>query len=160
MWPFRQSRKKRYITARELSETRFPHLSGICFIDNREILVQGLPLRFRAKQLVPKKSRRPTQEKRVSERVSLRVMHIIRSETLGETFWREKSCQRSRQTSHPVSRQDSWRVSDRVICMTPSETLSETRFVYAGPPCVQRIHGMRDVGTPRLPRYDIQRCTP
>ena len=31
------------IAACELSVTRLPHLSGICFIDDREILVQGLP---------------------------------------------------------------------------------------------------------------------
>ena len=34
-----------------------PHLRGICFIDDHEILVQGLPLQFSAKQLVPQKSR-------------------------------------------------------------------------------------------------------
>ena len=45
------------ITACELSVTRLPHLSGICFIDDREILVQGLLLRCRVKQLVPQKSR-------------------------------------------------------------------------------------------------------
>ena len=101
----------------------------------------------------------PRKKKRISERVShIRVMHIIRSETLGETFWHEKSRQQSRQKSHRESRQDSrqdswqdsqpdcWqdflrqkvsprvspRVSDRIICMTPGETLSETRFFYAG----------------------------
>ena len=45
------------ITARELSVTRLPHLSGICFIDDHESLVAGFPLRFSAKQLVPQKSR-------------------------------------------------------------------------------------------------------
>ena len=45
------------ITACELSATRWPNLSGMCFIDDREILVQGLPLRCRANQLVPQKSR-------------------------------------------------------------------------------------------------------
>ena len=47
-----------------LSETRFltrvtrlPHLSGICLIDDYEILVPGLPPRFSARQLIPKKSR-------------------------------------------------------------------------------------------------------
>ena len=53
-------------------------------------------------------------------------MHIIRSDTLGETFWREKSRQQFRQKVSP-------KVSDRIICMTPGETLSETRFFYAGP---------------------------
>ena len=60
MWLFRQSREKRYITACELSVTRLPHSSGICFIDDREILLQGLPLRCSVKQLVPKKVERCT----------------------------------------------------------------------------------------------------
>ena len=69
-------------------------------------------------------------------------MYIIRSETLGETVWREKSRQQYRQKSHRESwresRQDLWpgfsrqrvspRVSNRIICMTLGETLSETRF--------------------------------
>ena len=50
MWPFRQSREKTYITACQLSVTRLPHLSGICFIKGHEILVQGLPLRCRFKK--------------------------------------------------------------------------------------------------------------
>ena len=41
----------------ELSEMRLPNLSGAWFIDDREILVQGYPLRCRANQLVPQKSR-------------------------------------------------------------------------------------------------------
>ena len=89
-------------------------------------------------------------EKNESRRVSRRVMYIIRSETLGETVWREKSRQQYRQKSHRESwresRQDLWpgsrrycwrdfsrqrvspRVSNRIICMTLGETLSETRF--------------------------------
>ena len=39
------------------------------------------------------------KKKQVSERVSLGVTHIIRPETLGETFWREKSRQESRRQS-------------------------------------------------------------
>ena len=54
MWLFQRSRVKRHITAFELSVTRLSHFSGICFIDDHEILVRGLPLRFSAKQLVPK----------------------------------------------------------------------------------------------------------
>ena len=57
MWPFQRSRKKRYITACELSVTRLPHLSGIGFIDGHEILVASFPLRWNAKPLVQKKSR-------------------------------------------------------------------------------------------------------
>ena len=34
-----------------------PHLSSICFIDDHEISVADLRLRFNAKQLVPEKSR-------------------------------------------------------------------------------------------------------
>ena len=61
------------------------------------------------------------------ERVSPRVMHRIRSESLGkilgETLWREKSRQEShrdsRQKSHQESRrgsrQDSWRLSARLL---------------------------------------------
>ena len=45
------------ITACELSVVHLSDLSGICFIDDHEILVVGLPLRFNAKQLVPQKSR-------------------------------------------------------------------------------------------------------
>ena len=63
-------------------------------------------------------------EKRVSERVLPRDMHIIQSETLGETRReREKSCQESRQKSHQESRRKS-----RIICMILGKTLSETRF--------------------------------
>ena len=58
MLPFQRSRviKIQYTTACELSVTILPHLSDICFIDNHEILLQGLPLRFSTKQLVQKKS--------------------------------------------------------------------------------------------------------
>ena len=80
------------------------------------------------------------RKKRVSERVSPGVMHIIRSETFGETFsdtfWHEKSCQDSRwdlwwDCWRNFSRQKvSPRVSNRIICMTPDETLSETRFFF------------------------------
>ena len=124
-------------------------------------------------------------KKRVSEKVSPRIMHVIWPETLGktlgETLWHEKSRQESqresqqdswrdfwRDFSRRDSRQDSWRdslawkvsprvservsaghlvrffdvscqrvsprvllrVSDRIICMTLSETLFET-FFYA-----------------------------
>ena len=68
----------------------------------------------------------PRVKKRVAVTVSLGVMHIIRSETLGETFWREKSrrdCWRDF-----LRQQVSPRVSDRIIFMSPGETLSETRF--------------------------------
>ena len=41
---FERSREKRYITACELSVTRY-YMSGICFIGGTEILVPGLPLR-------------------------------------------------------------------------------------------------------------------
>ena len=41
----------------------------------------------------------PRKKKRVSERVSLGIMHIIRSETLGETFRAKKSRQESRRES-------------------------------------------------------------
>ena len=42
-------------------------------------------------------SRRPLMPSRIKKkRVSLRVMHMIRSETLSKTLWREKSCQESR----------------------------------------------------------------
>ena len=49
----------------------------------------------------------PRKKQRDSKKVLSEVMHIIRSETLGETFWREKSRQQSRQKSHRESRQDS-----------------------------------------------------
>ena len=39
---------------------RLPNLSGAWFIDDREILVQGYPLRCRANQLVP---RQPVPQK-------------------------------------------------------------------------------------------------
>ena len=80
-------------------------------------------------------------------------MHIIWSETFdetpGETFWHEKSRKQSSRESRQESCRDSWwhfsqdcwrdfprekvspRVSDRIICMTADETLSETRFFYA-----------------------------
>ena len=58
MWPLQRSfaRENRYITACELSVIRLSHLSGICFIDDHEIIVRGLPLRFSAQQLVPNES--------------------------------------------------------------------------------------------------------
>ena len=80
--------------------------------------------------------------KNETRRVSSRVMHIIRCETLGktlgETLWREKSRQESYRDSRwdfsrqRVSQSVSPRVSDRIICMTLGEILSETRFFYMG----------------------------
>ena len=77
-------------------------------------------------------------------------MHRIWSETLdetlGDTLWREKSRQESRRKSRQESCQDPLRdscrdfsrqrvssivlprFSDRILCMTLGETLSETRF--------------------------------
>ena len=56
---------------------------------------------------------------------------------------KKKSLEESLAGSHAYNlirdpRWDSWRdflarkVSDQIVCMTPSETLSETRFFYAG----------------------------
>ena len=56
------------------------------------------------------------KKKRVSERVSPGVIHIIRSETVGET-------------SHQKYSQ---RVSDRITCVTPGNTLFGTRFCTRG----------------------------
>ena len=55
MWRFERNREKRYITACELSVTRLPHER---YLLHRwyEILVPGLPLRWSAEHLVPRKS--------------------------------------------------------------------------------------------------------
>ena len=62
-------------------------------------------------------------------------MHIIRSETLGETFWCEKSRQQFRQKSYREYRQDSQRDSLR------------DSFFYAGSfRYLRTLHGDKIVG--------------